>query len=368
MITARFSSCALPTTLLFILVFIPISALADTTTIGLLNPFLLPQQQGWLLTSSGPQFEDIKTNGTYISANTNGVLIEDTAGAGTDSATQSFYHWLPVGIEDGYSVDFWLKVHEVQVPHKPLASGIGFYAATADFRLPAGGHASNQLIYLDQDGIGWADDSGSFAVDTTDGFHHYQIDVTAAGAATVRVDGEMALQRSDFQILPYIAFGDTTNEPDVNGRFSISNITVTGTITTPVPVDIRPSDCPNTALNGRSPRLIPVTIVGTPELDVTHIDTSTIRINGLAPEGWSIRDAAKPNLPYVGKTALSQCTKGRDKRNDLVLAYKERALVAALHPIYGPGPYSVRVSGKFKPEFGGGAFVGEDVITAYNRQ
>jgi len=363
MITAKFSSYLLPATLLLALTLVHVYAQADTTTIGLLNPILLPQQQGWLLTSSGPEFEDIKTNGTYITSNTSNVDV-----SGTDAATQSFYRWLPVRIEDGYTVDFWLKVQEVQIPHAPLASGIGFYAATSDYRLHGGAQPANQLIYFDQDGIGWGDDAGNFPLDTTNGFHHYRVEVTSDGAARVLVDDELALQRSDFQILPYIALGDTSNLADVNGRFSVSNITVTGLITTQVPVDIRPSNCPNTALSRRSTKNVPVTIAGTADLDVTHIDTATIRINGLAPAGWSIRDATKPNLPYVGKTALTQCTKGRDKRNDLVLAYNERALVAALHPIYDGGPYSVRVSGKFKPEFGGDAFVGEDVITIYSEK
>ena len=50
----------------------------------------------------------------------------------------------------------------------------------------------------------------------------------------------------------------------------------------PVPVDIRPCSCHN-PIKVRTWGVLPVAIMGTQTLDVTHIDPASIRLEGVAP-------------------------------------------------------------------------------------
>jgi hypothetical protein len=62
-----------------------------------------------------------------------------------------------------------------------------------------------------------------------------------------------------------------------------------------VEFDIKPGSCPN-PLNVNvwqkpgSPAVLPVAILGSPTVDVTDIDPSTVRLNGVAPIRWSFED------------------------------------------------------------------------------
>src|SRR5690606_23931211 len=119
----------------------------------------VPQQQLWRFSSWAPQ--DTTTNGVFITANT----IATFAG---DDATQMFYRPLAVYTQDGYTVDFWLRVNAVQQAHQGDDAGIVFYPSTTSLfaevppqnrddrvyaTLPRG-----QSIYFDADGIGWGDE------------------------------------------------------------------------------------------------------------------------------------------------------------------------------------------------------------------
>ncbi len=77
------------------------------------------------------------------------------------------------------------------------------------------------------DGIGWGDESDSFAMDTTDAFHIYCLDVDRSGLARVFVDGALALTRTEFIANGFIAFGDMTNGRGVDGHFQLASIKVT---------------------------------------------------------------------------------------------------------------------------------------------
>jgi hypothetical protein len=60
----------------------------------------------------------------------------------------------------------------------------------------------------------------------------------------------------------------------------------------PVPIDIRPTSCPN-PLNTTLKGVLPVAILGMADLDVTTIDPATLLLEGVAPLRWSYEDVVK---------------------------------------------------------------------------
>lgn len=341
---------------------------ADNTSVGLLNPSLTPQQQGWLIGGNYPVW-DVTANEAFITANTIGVTLPPNY-----PRVQLFYRPVPILVEEGYSVDLWLKVNDAPMPHiapeppyVPVSS-VAFYPSTTTARLVHRGYPPQQAIYFDEDGIGWGDESDMFAMDTTDNFHHYRIEVAGNGDVQVLVDGEPALQRTGLKIYPRVAFGDIADVEGMDSRYSISSLTVTGEITKFVPIDARPGYCPNPSIDGRISSLYyPIAIVATPDFDPRQIDPASIRINGIAPDAWSIRDASRPYSPYMGKEFPEDCSPaGADGRKDLVVAYYQRRLATALGTEYA-GP-TLRLTGRLKPEFGGTAFAGEDVVSVHSVQ
>lgn len=344
------------------------TALADTTSFDLLNPTLLPQQQKWRVMPADADLSTVKANGMFVSTSTIGA---------NDEFIQLFHRQVPIYVQDGYVVDLWLKVNEVQQPHNTFDAGIVLYASTRDpSQFGFTGSPRAQLIYFDTDGIGWGDESENFALDTINDFHHYRVEVEGDGTARVLVDGEIALQRSDFKAYPHVAFGDMTNEAGLNGRYSVSSLTVTGLATRAWPVDVKPAYCPNPGLDGRSTKSIPISINGYQDgqgnvWDVSQIDPASVRVNGLAPRGWAIRHASRVHGHFdsLGEAESPNCFGFGvlDGILDLVVAFEERALVASIGAPAVPGQWiRLRVTGKLKPEFGGGAFAGEDLVKVYN--
>ena len=101
----------------------------------------------------------------------------------------------------------------------------------------------------------------------------------------------------------------------------------------PVPVDIKPTSCPN-PLNVKSQGLLPVAICGTDTLDVTQIDPTAVRLEGVAPLRWELEDVATPYVPFLGKKECSDCTEeGPDGHLDLTLKFAIQEVVAALGPV-----------------------------------
>jgi hypothetical protein len=81
-----------------------------------------------------------------------------------------------------------------------------------------------QMIYLDDAQLGWADDTQAFAVQN-DQRHTYELSVDAAGVARVTVDGAPALMRSDFVVNGVLAIGDQTNDASVDSALRIFSVT-----------------------------------------------------------------------------------------------------------------------------------------------
>jgi hypothetical protein len=175
-----------------------------------------PQDGGWSVVPADAK-PTVGTSGSFLTLDT----------TGDPARVQWFYREVPLDFSAGFSIDLGLRVHAVEQPHNRFDAGVMFYGSTEDPARNFAGAPRAQMIFFDRNLIGWGDESATFAMDTTDRFHHYRLQVTAGGLAQVFVDGRLALERSNFSKIARIGFGDMTNDPGVNGRFSISYINVT---------------------------------------------------------------------------------------------------------------------------------------------
>jgi hypothetical protein len=135
-----------------------------------------------------------------------------------------------------------------------------------------------------------------------------------------------------------------------------------------VPFDIKPASCPN-AWNPASKGVLPVAILGTADLPVTKIDPESIRLSGIAPERHSYSDVATPYSPSAGKTSCDACNSANgDGLLDLELKFDSEKLAALLPRGAAANACVVKkMTGNLKPEFGGTAITGEDVVSIKGR-
>jgi len=115
--------------------------------------------------------------------------------------------------------------------------------------------------------------------------------------------------------------------------------TATKTWTTPpsitVPFDFHPTSCPNPLRTqepgGSEKAVIPAAILGTATFDVTQVNLTTVRLEGVPAIRSSFEDVATPFVPFSGKTAATDCTTtGPDGFMDLTLKFNRQAVVNAL--------------------------------------
>jgi hypothetical protein len=127
-----------------------------------------------------------------------------------------------------------------------------------------------------------------------------------------------------------------------------------------VPLDVKPGGCPN-PLNVKAKGVLPVAILGTVSFDVTKIDLSTIKLNGVSPKSGSIEDVAAPFTDNI--TDCSSCTSaGRDGNPDLTLKFENQEIVAALGTVEDGQCVRVQITGKLLPAYGSTAITGVDVV------
>jgi hypothetical protein len=130
----------------------------------------------------------------------------------------------------------------------------------------------------------------------------------------------------------------------------------------PVPIDYHPTSCPN-PFNVKSPGTFTVAIVGTGSFDVTRVDPSTVRFDGVPPLRSLIADVTAPFSPYIGKSRPTDCTTaGPDGIPDLVMQFDSTALARALGPVKKGQVLVLPLTGFLLPTFGGTPINGEDVI------
>jgi hypothetical protein len=115
---------------------------------------------------------------------------------------------------------------------------------------------------------------------------------------------------------------DSEGQSDVND----STLTIIPIPALQVIVDIKPGSCPN-PLNVKSSGVLPVAILGTADYDITTIDPTSIRLDGVEPLRNSLEDVAGP----VDDSNDCNCTEdGPDGFLDLTLKFKTQKIVEAI--------------------------------------
>ncbi|MCI0601895.1 kelch motif-containing protein [bacterium] len=125
----------------------------------------------------------------------------------------------------------------------------------------------------------------------------------------------------------------------LNGETWIYEIT-----TVPVEIDFKPQGCPN-PFNTKSKGKITVAVIGTIDFDVTNIDVSSVRLEGIAPVSWSFEDVADA---FNGeKDDCSDCVSGEPVEGftDLVLQFDASDLVDALGPVSDQQCIAIELTG-----------------------
>ena len=198
---------------------------AQSGPMTVMNGSQLPQDQGWLVSKNTVSPLDVVTNGRTLTINTIGVPRKNDQRPG--EAVVWFYKEVPFDFDEGFTIEFTLKVHEVEQSPNLNDAGIMFYGSTINPSSNFAGGPRDQMIFFEEGAIGWGDETERFAMDTTDTFHAYILAVDEKGVAEVYVDGKRRLKRKKWESIPRIGFGDMTNDSGVNGRFSIGDIIVT---------------------------------------------------------------------------------------------------------------------------------------------
>jgi hypothetical protein len=114
---------------------------------------------------------------------------------------------------------------------------------------------------------------------------------------------------------------------DISGSPIVIASKVSLPITESIAFDIKPGSCPN-PLNTKSKGVLPTAILGTINFDVTTLDTSTLRLNGISPLRYNTEDVATP----IGEGSDScDCTdEGPDGFLDLTLKFRTQEIVEAI--------------------------------------
>lgn len=125
-------------------------------------------------------------------------------------------------------------------------------------------------------------------------------------------------------------------------------------------VDIKPGSCKN-PFNVRSKGVLPVVIMGSDSMDVTHIDPASIQLGGIAPLRFSIEDAATSVNTDNHSTSEAVCENDTaDGFDDLTLKFDSQELVSVLGPVADGRVVLLTLKGM---TIDGAAITGEDSIT-----
>jgi hypothetical protein len=127
-----------------------------------------------------------------------------------------------------------------------------------------------------------------------------------------------------------------------------------------VPLDVKPTSCPNPINVGKG-GVLPIAILGFEGFDVSTIDPTTVRLEGVAPIRWAFEDVATPFEPFMGRLdCMNDCwTEGPDGVLDMTFKFDNAAVVAALGTVTDRQCMVITVTGN---TYDGRPFVGEDVI------
>lgn len=128
-------------------------------------------------------------------------------------------------------------------------------------------------------------------------------------------------------------------------------------------VDIKPQSCPN-PLNIDSKGVIPAAILGTANLNVTDINATSVKLEGVSPIRHAIEDVATPFEPFTGKQEKDDCTdEGPDGMDDLTLKFDRQKVVDALPDTVSDGDViTLNMTGRLIDSLGATPIAGEDVV------
>ena len=127
-----------------------------------------------------------------------------------------------------------------------------------------------------------------------------------------------------------------------------------------VPFDFKPNSCPN-PFNVTEKGKVTAAILGKAGFDVSQIDPSTVKINGVSAIQLLVQDVASP---YAGTiTDCNSCSSaGLDGILDLKFEVNIATLVATLGTVSNNQCIDVQLSGNLLPQFGGTSITGFDKI------
>jgi hypothetical protein len=126
-----------------------------------------------------------------------------------------------------------------------------------------------------------------------------------------------------------------------------------------VPVDIKPTSCPNPFNVGKR-GVMSVAILGIADFDVSQIDPTSVMLEGVAPLSWSLEDVATPYEPYLGKAAAYDCNElGPDGDEDLTLKFDALELAAAVGDVTDGDVLVLTLTGYTMSDI---PVLGEDVV------
>jgi hypothetical protein len=127
-----------------------------------------------------------------------------------------------------------------------------------------------------------------------------------------------------------------------------------------VPFDYRPLCCPN-KLVCSSKGAEEAAVLGTSSFDVTHIDLSTVKLNGVSFTKSSLKDKSAPFNGTVSD--CSTCFIGKpDGITDLELSFNDQSLLKTFGNVKDKQCVKVTLTGNLLPQFGSTPIEGVDFI------
>lgn len=127
-----------------------------------------------------------------------------------------------------------------------------------------------------------------------------------------------------------------------------------------VPFDFKPNSCPN-PFNVTEKGKVTAAILGKAGFDISKIDVSTVKLNGVPATQILVQDVA---TPYAG--AINDCnscsTAGLDGIMDLKFEVSIATLAATLGTVSNNQCIEVQLTGNLLPQFGGTPITGLDKI------
>jgi hypothetical protein len=129
-----------------------------------------------------------------------------------------------------------------------------------------------------------------------------------------------------------------------------------------VALDLKPRSCPN-SFNREKAGVLPVAILGGPNLAVLEIDPSSLLLEGVAPLRWSYEDTAAPSAGPGPEDSCLDCSEaGPDGFTDLTLKFDAEEIAALLAREGAGDCLLLTVTGSLKEEYGGRNLRGDDTL------